>query len=162
MHLHRNVVIPVMLVAGAAIALPYAAMPVEARTTSVPSALARRAFSASRPPTSRSATPAPSSESQSDIPLPEGKGREVAQKKCSTCHAKNVWTAEHHTRDEWTSIVDSMVSPGLVASDDDLDTITDDLSQNCGPVTKPAPTTAPNAQPVSPANDSGPSKPSAR
>ena len=73
---------------------------------------------------------------QQDAPLPDGKGKDLALKYCTTCHAANVWSRQHHTPDQWNSLVDQMVSKGLTAPDDDLATISDYLAANFGPLKK--------------------------
>jgi len=162
MHLHRNFGIAVMLVAGASIALPYSAIPVEASATSSSASIAKRVFSADSLPMNPYMTArVPATESQAAAPLPEGKGKDLAEKKCTMCHATNIWTSQRHTREQWTAVIDTMLSRGLEASDDELDTITDYLAQNFGPVAKPAPTTAPDAPPTPPPSDAPPSKPPA-
>src|SRR5580704_2416637 len=112
MHLHRNFVIPVLLIAGSAIALPCSAIPLEATTTGAASALAKRVFSAGSLPMDPGVAwltdaPAQNPATTGDIPLPEGKGRDLAIKSCSTCHATNIWAVQHHTRDEWSSVIDN-------------------------------------------------------
>ncbi len=75
--------------------------------------------------------------------LPEGKGRDLTQKDCTTCHAANVFTKQHHVREQWRSILDNMVDKGLDAPDGDLDIIADYLTANYGP--KAAQSAAPDA-----------------
>jgi hypothetical protein len=67
--------------------------------------------------------------------LPEGKGRDLTQKDCTTCHAASVFTKQHHIREQWRSILDNMVDKGLDAPDSDLDIIADYLTANYGPKT---------------------------
>jgi hypothetical protein len=80
---------------------------------------------------------------QPDIPLPEGKGRDLTKKMCGTCHSNNVWAIQKHTSEKRSSIIDNMVSKGLEASDDDLATVNDYLAANFAPSaskdTAPAP-----------------------
>lgn len=146
MALFRSAVLPVMLVAAAAFVAPYSAKPVEARTAGVSYEVVKRVFAASNFPMSPQSAPA----------LPEGKGKDLVQQKCVTCHAANVWMAQRHTRDQWGSVLDNMISKGLQASDDELDTIADYLGQNFGPVTKDA------APPAAPASDPATPKPPAQ
>lgn len=83
---------------------------------------------------------------QQDAPLPDGKGKDLALKYCTACHAATVWSRQRHGPDQWSALVDNMVSKGLTASDDDLATITDYLATNFGPVktdAPPAPVPAP-------------------
>jgi mono/diheme cytochrome c family protein len=65
-----------------------------------------------------------------DDPLPEGKGKDVVKRLCSGCHAVTVFAKERHTPEKWASIVDNMVSKGMDASDEELDTINTYLSSN--------------------------------
>lgn len=57
------------------------------------------------------------------VSLPEGQGRELTARACSTCHAVDEFIHQHHNVEEWSSIVDNMVSKGMEAPDDELDTI---------------------------------------
>jgi hypothetical protein len=77
-----------------------------------------------------------------DDPLPEGKGKDVVKRLCSGCHAVTVFAKERHTPEKWASIVDNMVSKGMDASDEELDTINTYLSTNLA-----APKEAPAATP---------------
>src|SRR5450631_2929697 len=57
------------------------------------------------------------------VALPEGKGRQVTARACSTCHTVDIFSHQRHSLDEWSSIVDNMVSKGMEAPDDELDEI---------------------------------------
>ena len=81
---------------------------------------------------------------QAEAKLPDGKGKDVTQRVCSTCHGVNLFAAQRHTGEKWSSIIDSMVSRGLEASDEDLATINDYLATNLGPK-KDAPATPPDS-----------------
>jgi cytochrome c5 len=81
---------------------------------------------------------------QKEIPLPEGKGKDVTQRVCSTCHGINVFVQQRHTSEKWSSIIDNMVSKGLEASDEDLATINNYLATNLGPK-KDAPANPPDS-----------------
>jgi mono/diheme cytochrome c family protein len=85
---------------------------------------------------------ADSQKPKSDDPLPEGKGKDVVMRLCSGCHAVTVFSKERHTPEKWASIVDSMVSRGMDATDEELDTINTYLSTNLA-----APKEAPPATP---------------
>jgi quinoprotein glucose dehydrogenase len=65
--------------------------------------------------------------------LPEGEGRDVTERVCSTCHSTDIFARQHHTRGEWSSIIDNMVSNGLGASHDQLDEIRNYLVVNLSP-----------------------------
>jgi len=84
------------------------------------------------------------SSAQDVIPLPEGEGKDITKRVCSKCHSTNTFAQQRHTRKQWSSIIDNMVSKGMVASDDDLDGILDYLAANFPPEPKkdvPAPST---------------------
>jgi len=70
------------------------------------------------------------SASKDEVSFPQGKGRDATKGVCSTCHSTNIFVQQRHTREEWSSIVDNMVSKGLEAPDDELDEITDYLAVN--------------------------------
>ena len=71
---------------------------------------------------------------KADDPLPDGKGKDLTKKVCSGCHALSVISDKRRPADEWDSIMERMISKGLEASDDDLDTIRNYLVTNLGPV----------------------------
>jgi cytochrome c5 len=120
-----------VLAAGAAVS-PHAST---AAAKSQPSGLRADLFS--ELPASRSLQ-APAGE----IPLPEGKGRDLTKRLCSACHSSNVWAAQRHTREKWGSIIDNMLSKGLEASDDDLAVIQDYLTASFGPASTDSPASA--------------------
>jgi cytochrome c5 len=126
-----------VLSAGAAVS-PH---PSVAPATSQPSGLRSELFSELPAPPSLQAP-------TSDIPLPEGKGRDTTKRLCSACHSSNVWAAQHHTREKWGSIIDNMLSKGLEASDDDLAVVQDYLTASFGPSTTDAPATVPPTAPA--------------
>jgi hypothetical protein len=57
-------------------------------------------------------TNAQAKSAQAIVPLPDGKGKEVAQRLCTTCHGTSVWVQQRHTPEQWSAIVDNMVSRG--------------------------------------------------
>jgi len=87
---------------------------------------------------------ASASQTSSDIPLPDGKGRDKARAICGTCHGTDIWARKRHSRDEWGAVIDSMTSRGMHASDADQDTILDYLSAHFAPVRDNSP---PSQQP---------------
>src|SRR5260370_19836771 len=67
-------------------------------------------------------------------PLPEGAGKDVTQKVCgSTCHGPDIVMGKGRTRDEWTAVVNTMVSRGAKASTAELTPISPYLSSHFGP-----------------------------
>jgi hypothetical protein len=79
---------------------------------------------------------------QAEAQLPDGKGKDVTNRVCSTCHGVNLFAGERHTKEKWSSIIDTMVSRGLDAPDADLATINDYLATNLAPK-KDAPASPP-------------------
>ena len=80
---------------------------------------------------------------QAEVQLPDGKGKDVTQRVCSTCHGVNLFAEQRHTKEKWSSIIDTMVSRGLDAPDADLATINDYLATNLAPK-KDAPASPPD------------------
>lgn len=83
---------------------------------------------------------------QAEVSLPEGKGKDVTQRVCSGCHGINVFAQQRHTSEKWSSIIDTMVSRGLDASDEDLATINTYLATYLAPA-KDTSTKTPDAPP---------------
>ncbi len=66
--------------------------------------------------------------------LPDGTGRDVTQKVCgATCHGPDIIMGKGRTRDQWTAVVNAMVSRGAKASEADLAQIAQYLSSHFGP-----------------------------
>ena len=115
----------------------------EARGVNQYGAVPARFFTVISPAASGYFVPqADSQKPKSDEPLPEGKGKDVVMRLCSGCHAVTVFSKERHTPEKWASIVDNMVSKGMDATDEELDTINTYLSTNLAP-----PKDAPSATP---------------
>jgi len=73
-----------------------------------------------------------------ETPLPPGEGQAIVQQKCAGCHALKVITGKKASRQQWSTIVDQMITRGADVSDDDIDTLLDYLAKNFGPATGPA------------------------
>jgi mono/diheme cytochrome c family protein len=70
----------------------------------------------------------------SGLPLPDGTGKDVTQKVCgSTCHGPDIIMGKGRTRDQWTAVVNTMVSRGAKASIAELTQISEYLSSHFGP-----------------------------
>jgi competence ComEA-like helix-hairpin-helix protein len=67
--------------------------------------------------------------------LPPGEGQAIVQQKCSSCHALKVVTGKSASRQQWSTIVDQMITRGADVSDDEIDTLLDYLAKNFGPAT---------------------------
>jgi len=62
--------------------------------------------------------------------LPAGKGKELVENSCGSCHGLDVVVAQHATKDGWASIVDYMVSRGATGTPDEIKTIVEYLAKN--------------------------------
>ena len=62
--------------------------------------------------------------------LPPGKGKDLVENTCGSCHGLDVVVAQHATKDGWQSIVDYMVSRGATGTPAELSTIVDYLAKN--------------------------------
>ena len=62
--------------------------------------------------------------------LPSGKGKDLVENACGSCHGLDVVVAQRATKDGWASIVDYMVSRGATGTPEELATIVDYLAKN--------------------------------
>lgn len=62
--------------------------------------------------------------------LPPGKGKDLVENSCGSCHGLDVVVAQHATKDGWASIVDYMVSRGATGTPEEIQTIVDYLAKN--------------------------------
>jgi competence ComEA-like helix-hairpin-helix protein len=62
--------------------------------------------------------------------LPAGKGKDLVENTCGSCHGLDVVVAQHATKDGWASIVDYMVSRGASGTPAEIATIVDYLAKN--------------------------------
>jgi competence ComEA-like helix-hairpin-helix protein len=62
--------------------------------------------------------------------LPAGKGKDLVENTCGSCHGLDVVVAQHATKDGWSSIVDYMVSRGATGTPEEISTIVDYLAKN--------------------------------
>jgi competence ComEA-like helix-hairpin-helix protein len=67
--------------------------------------------------------------------LPPGEGQAIVQKKCASCHALKVVTGKRASRQQWSTIVDQMITRGAEVPDDEIDTLLDYLAKNFVPAT---------------------------
>jgi competence ComEA-like helix-hairpin-helix protein len=65
--------------------------------------------------------------------LPDGKGKDLVEDRCSSCHGLDLLLAEHDGKAQWSQIVNEMVSRGATGSAEELATIVDYLTANFGP-----------------------------
>jgi competence ComEA-like helix-hairpin-helix protein len=82
--------------------------------------------------------------------LPDGPGKAIILKSCTTCHDAQQATSKPGTADEWTQTVNDMLSKGADLSDDDVTTVVQYLAAHFGPASKPATAAQPPADKASP------------
>src|SRR4051794_14262266 len=71
--------------------------------------------------------------------LPDAPGRDATQRVCgSTCHRPDMLMGSGRTRDQWTSVVNSMVARGAKATEPELVQIINYLATNFGPNYSPS------------------------
>ena len=73
---------------------------------------------------------APSGWAQTQPQLPDGNGKETIQMACGSCHALTTVTNAGHNRQEWTSVLNMMVTAGAPVPKDQIATVTDYLAKN--------------------------------
>lgn len=76
--------------------------------------------------------------------LPDGPGKDVVLKKCTSCHSIRNVIASRRTADDWAQEVSKMVGRGATVSDDEADTIVNYLADHFGP---DSPKTGESSQP---------------
>lgn len=62
--------------------------------------------------------------------LPPGKGKAIVARTCKNCHALKVVTSKRATKEQWSALVDQMVSRGADLSDDEIDIVVNYLAKN--------------------------------
>jgi competence protein ComEA len=67
--------------------------------------------------------------------LPEGKGKDVVEQVCGSCHETYlILTHGRTTKQNWSLLVDDMASRGTAATEEQIQTIKDYLVRNLGQV----------------------------
>src|SRR5579863_835140 len=62
--------------------------------------------------------------------LPPGNGREIVERACIGCHAVKVVTSKRATPQQWTTLVNQMVTRGADVEDEEVETLISYLSKN--------------------------------
>lgn len=68
--------------------------------------------------------------------LPPGDGRAIVQRACVGCHALKVVTSKRATPQQWSTLVDQMISRGAEVEDDEIEALVAYLSKNFPPNAK--------------------------
>lgn len=80
--------------------------------------------------------------------LPPGKGKAIVQRDCVGCHAIKVITSKRASRDQWSTLVDQMVSRGADVPDEEIETVVEYLNKNFGTSKKPPATKSSSPAPT--------------
>jgi mono/diheme cytochrome c family protein len=64
--------------------------------------------------------------------LPEGTGKDLVQRVCSSCHSADLITTHRQNRDQWTATVGRMAQYGASATDEQFNAIVEYLTNNFG------------------------------
>jgi competence protein ComEA len=64
--------------------------------------------------------------------LPPGEGKPIVERMCGSCHALKVVTSKRASPEQWSQVVDQMVSRGAEGTDEEIETVVDYLSKNFG------------------------------
>jgi len=64
--------------------------------------------------------------------LPDGPGKDVVVKACTSCHDADNFTSKKHNKAEWKEVVDTMVAYGAEITDEQSEIITTYLAKNFG------------------------------
>ena len=78
--------------------------------------------------------------SANPVTLPPGKGKAIVRRTCISCHALKVVTAKRASKEQWSVLVDQMISRGADLNDDEVEIIVDYLARNFGTTKAPAST----------------------
>src|SRR5271165_2145226 len=70
--------------------------------------------------------------------LPPGKGKAIIQRTCISCHALKVVTAKRASKEQWSALVDQMMSRGADLEDDEVEIVVDYLARKFGTTKAPA------------------------
>jgi len=61
--------------------------------------------------------------------LPDGKGKDLVESYCASCHGLESVTSQKANKEGWETIVNYMISRGLSATDDEIKTIVEYLAK---------------------------------
>jgi hypothetical protein len=65
--------------------------------------------------------------------LPDGPGKPIIERACVGCHSLKVIVTKKASRNDWTNVVNEMVTRGADLSDDEIDKVIEYLSTNFKP-----------------------------
>ena len=70
--------------------------------------------------------------------LPEGPGKDVVIKVCTTCHGVENFSGKQYSREDWKSVVETMIGYGAKVTSEQAEIIIDYLAKNFGKEAKVA------------------------
>ena len=82
--------------------------------------------------------------------FPDGPGKEILEKKCSTCHAPEQVTTFGRSAEEWHEVVVNMVDLGAEVNEEEAKVLVEYLAKNW-PLKGAAPSEKPAEKPAEPA-----------
>jgi mono/diheme cytochrome c family protein len=62
--------------------------------------------------------------------LPDGEGKALVEKVCTSCHGLDTALAEGYSEQGWKKLVNTMIARGAEASDDEIDIMVKYLAKN--------------------------------
>src|SRR5882672_6345941 len=65
--------------------------------------------------------------------LPPGKAKAIVEHECAGCHVLKVVTSKRASKEQWSVLVDQMISRGADVRDEEIETVVDYLAKNFGP-----------------------------
>jgi competence ComEA-like helix-hairpin-helix protein len=65
--------------------------------------------------------------------LPPGKAKAIVEHECAGCHVLKVVTLKRASKEQWSVLVDQMISRGADVPDEEIETVVDYLAKNFGP-----------------------------
>lgn len=69
--------------------------------------------------------------------LPEGKGKDVVEERCTVCHGTSNFTESRYSKQDWEYVVNDMIDRGALITDEESEIIVDYLTEHFGPEEKP-------------------------
>ncbi|MEQ1947108.1 MAG: hypothetical protein ABL995_07955 [Bryobacteraceae bacterium] len=64
--------------------------------------------------------------------LPNGAGKDVVVKACTSCHDADSFASQRHTKEEWKAVVDTMIGYGAEVTEEQSAVIVEYLAKNFG------------------------------
>ena len=83
--------------------------------------------------------------------LPPGKAKAIVEHECAGCHVLKVVTSKRASKEQWSALVDQMISRGADVPDEEIETVVEYLAKNFGPA-KDSPATEKNPDRHEPVN----------